>query len=393
MRLTSTQVSALFAASTLAGVSAFNALPTTSKPMRPTHSAGAAIPTSTTSLHVGMTLNMPPSREDGEFDGSDPFMVTQMAQDCADSDTCSVEDAEKYLRGLLMIQSDCAANILDEENAICRDVGTAAALVAALRDKIKFGQAELARQTNVNTVASFGLGAAALLFASTLAVSVLSAQPDAAPFTMQEWWWAARDGYLGTMMAHFVRHGGLVAAEGVDGTQSNSNPLLMTLTLREWVWAIQGGYFDNMVVQLFREGGMASDDVDIARVGVAIQGGYFDNMVVQLFREGGMELASVASSAPASAMSPSSSLLQETASAASSLDGVLVANLTPQEVWWAIRGSYLDTLLSHVYHNGGLAVTDYDSDAVSFSIEEWKHAMRDGYMGDMVASFYTKGGL
>mmetsp|Transcript_22120 Transcript_22120/g.61541 ORF Transcript_22120/g.61541 Transcript_22120/m.61541 type:complete len:180 (-) Transcript_22120:358-897(-) len=179
---------------------------------------------------------------------------------------------------------------------------------------------------------------------------------------MQEWWWAARDGYLGTMMAHFVRHGGLVAAEAVDGTQSNSNnPFLMTLTLREWVWAIQGGYFDNMVVQLFREGGM--------------------------------ELASVASSAPASAISPSSSLLQETASAASSLDGVLVANLTPQEVWWAIRGSYLDTLLSHVYHNGGLAVTDYDSDAVSFSIEEWKHAMRDGYMDDMVASFYTKGGL
>ena len=33
--------------------------------------------------------------------------------------------------------------------------------------------------------------------------------PDVVPFTAEEWRWAIRDGYFNTMMAHFIRNGGL----------------------------------------------------------------------------------------------------------------------------------------------------------------------------------------
>lgn len=32
---------------------------------------------------------------------------------------------------------------------------------------------------------------------------------ESVPLTFQEWWWAARDGYLTTMFAHYIRNGGL----------------------------------------------------------------------------------------------------------------------------------------------------------------------------------------
>lgn len=34
-------------------------------------------------------------------------------------------------------------------------------------------------------------------------------QHVAIPFTLEEWMWAARDGYLDTMISHFLRNGGL----------------------------------------------------------------------------------------------------------------------------------------------------------------------------------------
>jgi hypothetical protein len=43
-----------------------------------------------------------------------------------------------------------------------------------------------------------------------IAAVALSAQNrDAIPFTPQEWWWAMQGGYLDTMIAHFMRNGGL----------------------------------------------------------------------------------------------------------------------------------------------------------------------------------------
>lgn len=32
---------------------------------------------------------------------------------------------------------------------------------------------------------------------------------DVTPFTLQEWLWAAKGGYLDTMILHFIRNGGL----------------------------------------------------------------------------------------------------------------------------------------------------------------------------------------
>jgi len=50
------------------------------------------------------------------------------------------------------------------------------------------------------------LGSLALVAATGM---VAQQQHDAVPFTAQEWWWAMQGGYLDTMVAHFIRNGGL----------------------------------------------------------------------------------------------------------------------------------------------------------------------------------------
>lgn len=50
------------------------------------------------------------------------------------------------------------------------------------------------------------LGSLALFSAIGMAAQQ---QHNAVPFTAQEWWWAIQGGYLDTMVAHFVRNGGL----------------------------------------------------------------------------------------------------------------------------------------------------------------------------------------
>ena len=56
------------------------------------------------------------------------------------------------------------------------------------------------------SVVGAALGTIALV--SALAIAAQN-QHDAVPFTPQEWWWALQGGYVDTMIAHFVRNGGL----------------------------------------------------------------------------------------------------------------------------------------------------------------------------------------
>eukprot|EP00538_Stauroneis_constricta_P013556 CAMPEP_0119557204 /NCGR_PEP_ID=MMETSP1352-20130426/8935_1 /TAXON_ID=265584 /ORGANISM="Stauroneis constricta, Strain CCMP1120" /LENGTH=320 /DNA_ID=CAMNT_0007604271 /DNA_START=120 /DNA_END=1082 /DNA_ORIENTATION=+ len=284
--------------------------------------------TTTTALNVGMTY----SNDQGPGGEGDPFMMTQMAMECADSETCSLEDAQKYLEGLIHIQSDCAAGILIGDDALCEDVDDTAALVATLREKIQLGQDQLVRKTAMNSVLSVGF-----IAASILAMITFSAPTDATPFTLQEWWWAARDGYLSTMIVQYLQHGGLAPLDG--GASIASESTVIPFTTQEWVWAVQGGYLDTMFAYYAKHGGLEASADDAALLGTT-------------------------------------------------------SNLTPQEIWWAMKGSYLDTLVAHVYHNGGLATSlDYDHETMPFSREEWKLAMRDGYMNNMMSHYFKNGGL
>ena len=65
-------------------------------------------------------------------DGGDLLM---RAMDCADSDSCSLEEAEHYLESILHAESGCASGALIG-STICDDVSDAAEAVAHLRSKI-----------------------------------------------------------------------------------------------------------------------------------------------------------------------------------------------------------------------------------------------------------------
>lgn len=64
----------------------------------------------------------------------------------------------------------------------------------------------LVRTGRQQAVGGMVLGSVALVAAFAL---LAQQRGNAVPFTAQEWWWAMNGGYLDTMVAHFVRNGGL----------------------------------------------------------------------------------------------------------------------------------------------------------------------------------------
>lgn len=220
---------------------------------------------------------------------------------CADSESCSVESAQRYLREIVYVQSGCAAGTLSGAD-VCGDVQGVSEVVANLRRKIKEGAKREVRtfwsqrQAELETLAVATDGVAALsapLKPAYLAIAVLYAmaiiatfQPTAtevlaggtAPFSAQEVWWAVRDGYFLDLSHHLFRHGGLLVSEPVATAG---------LTPQELWWSIRDGY--------------AADT---------------------LFDDGG--------------------------------GGVELTPLTPEEVWWAVRQGYTADLAQHWYRNGGL---------------------------------------
>ena len=53
------------------------------------------------------------------------------------------------------------------------------------------------------------LVAMALIVAAFWTTLDMGQRHDTTPFTMQEWWWALHDGYLPSMVEHYMRNGGL----------------------------------------------------------------------------------------------------------------------------------------------------------------------------------------
>uniref|UniRef100_A0A7S4V623 Uncharacterized protein n=1 Tax=Ditylum brightwellii TaxID=49249 RepID=A0A7S4V623_9STRA len=78
-------------------------------------------------------------------DSEDDAMYLMMkAQECANSDSCSIDSARDYLREVIHVQSGCAAGTLAGK-ALCEDQLFAAEVVASLREKIKTGSERKAR--------------------------------------------------------------------------------------------------------------------------------------------------------------------------------------------------------------------------------------------------------
>lgn len=65
----------------------------------------------------------------------DAIYLMHRAQECAFSDSCSVEEAEGYLHDVLHVQSGCAAGTLSS-HAVCEEQDVVAEIVANLRAKV-----------------------------------------------------------------------------------------------------------------------------------------------------------------------------------------------------------------------------------------------------------------
>jgi hypothetical protein len=70
------------------------------------------------------------------MDWEDETLLMRYAQDCASSDSCSLDDAQTCLSHVIRIQSGCSSGSLIG-SSVCEDVDVAAELVANLREKIK----------------------------------------------------------------------------------------------------------------------------------------------------------------------------------------------------------------------------------------------------------------
>ena len=92
------------------------------------HPSSSSHHTTSTSLHS--TASTP-----------DQLHLLTSASHCANSESCSIESAELYLREILQAQTSCVAGITEGggEEDVCTDVGRTSEVVAGLREKIRRG--------------------------------------------------------------------------------------------------------------------------------------------------------------------------------------------------------------------------------------------------------------
>lgn len=217
---------------------------------------------------------------------SDAMYMMMKAEACAHSDTCSVEDAERYLQEILHLQSDCVAGKL-ANHQICQDVQYPAEIISTLRSKIAQKQ-----QSSIFLLNPLYLSLAlAYLIAGAYSISH---NPGVDAFTAEEWYWSIRDGYVGDMISSFLKYGGLPA---IDPAVSHD---VTPFTPQEWWWSLRDGYFGDIMAQSIKHGGFVSnsldssidDSVTLAFVPeewkFAVKDGYLSNMVSHYFKNGGL---------------------------------------------------------------------------------------------------------
>lgn len=246
-----------------------------------------------------------------EQDGGNDVFLMSRATACANSETCSLEEAQNYLEDVLLMQKDCLdATLQDIQNPLCENVDAVAEVVSGLRSKIEAERSRLAPVRATVNVVNVVVG---VYVVSTILhgfAAVPNVPVDAPFFTSfdawdatginnrgvttilpQEWFWALRDGYFPALFSEWFRNGGLV----VDMSAFDSKAV--AFTPQEWVWSIQNGSFGNLFQENLRYGGYLVDStfdtegmtpMTSQDVLSSIQGGYLDTAVKHFFRNGGV---------------------------------------------------------------------------------------------------------
>lgn len=241
-------------------------------------------------------------------DAEDTYLMSR-ATACANSETCSLDEAESYLNDVLKAQRDCLdVTIANANRALCDDVAGAAEVVASLRFKIEAERKRLAPIKAVTNLANVAVGiyvVSAIVHGFAAVPNVPIDVPLYTPFEPlaemntrgvtsilpQEWMWAIRDGYFPSLFSEWFHHGGLV----VDVSAFDSKAV--AVTPQEWVWSVQNGFFGNLLEENVRYGGYHVDSafdtegmspLNGQDVLYSIQGGYIGDMAKHFFRNGGL---------------------------------------------------------------------------------------------------------
>ncbi|GKY97556.1 hypothetical protein MPSEU_000713800 [Mayamaea pseudoterrestris] len=130
-------------------------------------------------------------------------ILLNKARECAFSDYTNGVEAGEYLTRILEIESGCVSGLL-AGNELCENIDDVAEIVAQLRQKVQRHAVTPVATTAAFIPASLGITALLFVLASTFAHG-----QDAISFTIQEWVWAAKGGFLPTMVSHLIRNGGL----------------------------------------------------------------------------------------------------------------------------------------------------------------------------------------
>jgi hypothetical protein len=206
------------------------------------------------------------------------------AKECAFSEATTASEAQRYLHEILHIQSGCVSGVLASHD-LCDNIMETAEIVAHLREKVRDNAG-----MSVSAVASSLVPLSLVILAASVYAFALHAGTNTQPFTLQEWAWAARDGYLPTMIAHFITDGGLASADLHPHD-------VVPLTPQEWMWALQGGYLNSMLAEVYHYGGLAVDSADTIDAGspfvaeewaMAVKGGYLPTMLSHMYTNGGL---------------------------------------------------------------------------------------------------------
>lgn len=67
---------------------------------------------------------------------TDAYALMLRARECANSDSCSIDEAEDYLREVVHIQGSCVAGNLAGQQ-LCDDIQFASEVISGLRNKIE----------------------------------------------------------------------------------------------------------------------------------------------------------------------------------------------------------------------------------------------------------------
>jgi len=227
-----------------------------------------------------------------------------------------VDSAYSYLREIFHAQSGCIAMTGNPnvDSTMCVDVDVVAEVVANLRNKISSSStdniAAAHRRAEDDVLLppplSAVMTAAAIVVAAEIMTLLIHSNSNmaaggaaASPITIQEMYWAIRDGYVGDVMTHVFRNGGLLVTNDaknivMDTTSSilSTTTATSSLTPQELYWSVRDGYVSDTLLASSRGIGDSSGSGIVPftpqEVYWAIRNGYVNDLTLHLFRNGGL---------------------------------------------------------------------------------------------------------